>query len=202
MSLPHAILGLLTLSPMTGYELKHQAFDHSIAHFWQADQAQIYRTLTTLVEAGWVDVTVEIQQERPNRKVHSITEAGREELQRWLLTRQPLPVHREPFLVQMFFAGSLDRQTVLDHLAYQRAQHEAVLERYRQIPLDGREDSRLARDHSFWQLTLDMGMAMEQMYLDWLTRCEQVVAGLPDAPSTASPDDEPLCKPQGDGTGE
>jgi DNA-binding PadR family transcriptional regulator len=107
MSLPHAILGLLDITAMTGYDLKHQAFDSTISHFWQADQAQIYRTLNQLVEAGWVECTLEVQQERPNRKVHHITDAGRAELRRWLHLEQALPVHREPFLVQLFFAGQL-----------------------------------------------------------------------------------------------
>src|SRR5579875_1236367 len=44
MSLTHAILGFLNRQPMTGYDLKTQCFDISVAYFWPADQAQIYRT--------------------------------------------------------------------------------------------------------------------------------------------------------------
>src|SRR5258705_13680872 len=54
MSLAHAILGMLQTRPMTGYDLKVECFDNSIAHFWQADQAQIYRTLDKLAEDGLV----------------------------------------------------------------------------------------------------------------------------------------------------
>ena len=50
MSLKHALLGLLTHQPMTGYELK-QFFDSSIQHFWNAELSQIYPTLKSL-EAG------------------------------------------------------------------------------------------------------------------------------------------------------
>ena len=35
MSLKHALLGILTVRPMTGYELK-QFFDSSVQHFWNA----------------------------------------------------------------------------------------------------------------------------------------------------------------------
>ncbi len=48
MSLPHAILGFLREQPLTGYALKTQRFDVSVANFWPADQAQIYRTLDRL----------------------------------------------------------------------------------------------------------------------------------------------------------
>jgi PadR family transcriptional regulator, regulatory protein AphA len=178
MSLSHAILGLLTVTPMTGYDLKNEAFDKTVAHFWQADQTQIYRTLATMAGSGWVESTLEIQEDRPNRKVYHITEAGREELRRWLHTEQPLPVHREPFLVQMFFAGELDKETVLAHIARQRAGHEARLVKYQQIPMPPLGDPDLDRKRTFWRLTLEMGMAMERAYIDWLDQCEAVVQGM------------------------
>jgi DNA-binding PadR family transcriptional regulator len=180
MSLPHAILGLLNITPMTGYDLKHQAFDSTISHFWQADQAQIYRTLNQLVEARWVECTLEVQQERPNRKVHHITEAGRAELRHWLHLEQALPVHREPFLVQLFFAGQLEDAIILAHLEKQRAAHQAILDQYRTISLPGLNDPTIERDRIFWRLTLEMGIAMEQMYIDWLDRALNAVRNLSD----------------------
>lgn len=175
MSLAHAILGLLTIAPMTGYDLKTQAFDNTIAHFWQADQTQIYRTLATMAEFGWVESTLEIQQDRPNRKVYHITEAGRDELRRWLRTEQPLPVYREPFLVQLFFAEQLDRDAILAHIACQREGHAARLAHYEQIPMPPTGSAELDRQRTFWRLTLEIGIAMERAYLAWLDQCEAVV---------------------------
>ena len=175
MSLSHAILGLLTVAPMTGYDLKTQAFDNTIAHFWQADQTQIYRTLATMAGSGWVKSTLEIQEDRPNRKVYHITDAGRGELIRWLHTEQSLPVYREPFLVQMFFAGELDTETILAHIIQQRAGHEVRLAHYETITMPSLDDPELARKRIFWRLTLEMGMAMERAYIDWLDHCEAVV---------------------------
>ncbi|MCS6835693.1 MAG: PadR family transcriptional regulator [Anaerolineae bacterium] len=173
MSLAHAILGLLTVMPMTGYELKTQAFDSTIAHFWQADQAQIYRTLSVMAEQGWVESKLEIQEGRPNRKVYHITEAGQAELRRWLHTEQPLPTYREAFLVQMFFASELDAQTILEHIDRQREGHAARLAQYESFPLPGLDDPRLDQRHLFWRLTLEMGIAMERAYLEWLETCRR-----------------------------
>lgn len=178
MSLSHAILGLLTVMPMTGYDLKTQAFDNTIAHFWQADQTQIYRTLAAMVESGWVESTLEIQEDRPNRKVYHITDAGREELRRWLKTEQPLPIYREPFLVQMFFAEELDSATVLAHIAHQRKGHVARLTQYQHIQMPPLGSPGLDRQRTFWRLTLEMGMAMERAYINWLDQCEAVVQGM------------------------
>ncbi len=177
MSLAHAILGLLTVTPMTGYDLKTQAFDNTVTHFWQADQTQIYRTLAAMAESGWVKSTLEIQEDRPNRKVYHITDAGREELIRWLHTEQSLPVYREPFLVQMFFAGELDKETILAHIIQQREGHKARLAHYETITMPSLDDPELIRKRIFWQLTLEMGMAMERAYIDWLDQCEAVVRG-------------------------
>ncbi|MBV8884697.1 MAG: PadR family transcriptional regulator, partial [Chroococcidiopsidaceae cyanobacterium CP_BM_RX_35] len=83
MSLAHVILGLLQQQERTGYDLKTTCFDDCIAHLWQADQAQIYRTLDKLEEQGQISCTVKIQHDRPNRKIYSVTEAGKTELVRW-----------------------------------------------------------------------------------------------------------------------
>ncbi|XWX05212.1 PadR family transcriptional regulator [Aggregatilineales bacterium SYSU G02658] len=193
MSLTHAILGLLTITPMTGYELKTQAFDNTIKYFWQADQAQIYRTLSAMAEQGWVESTLEIQEDRPNRKVYHITEAGLEELRRWLHTEQPLPVHRDPFLVQMFFAGQLDSATVLNHIARQRAAHQALLEQYKQLPVPPLNDPDLDHSRLFWRLTLEMGITTEKTYLDWLDQCEAAVREMIEA-NAQNPSANPWLK--------
>lgn len=168
MSLAHAILGFLSYAPMTGYDLKTVCFDTSVAHFWQADQAQIYRTLEKLAEAGRVVSQMEIQTERPNRRVYSLTDAGRAELERWLRQPQPLPQHREPFLVQLFFADGLDDDEVLALMEQQRALHQQKLAHYRQIPAPPLDTPDLPRQQLFIRLTLEMGLRNEQAYLDWL----------------------------------
>jgi len=167
MSLPHAILGFLQIEPMTGYDLKTVCFDQSIAHFWPADQSQIYRTLDNLTEKGWVESELEIQTDRPNRKIYSITEAGRAELTRWLQSEQDLPVHREPFLVQLFFSDQLPNEQIITLMERQLAAHEAVLARYRTIEIPNTVLNP-PRAVELQGMTLDMGMRIEQMYIDWL----------------------------------
>ena len=57
MSLKHALLGILGHGQMTGYELK-QFFDSSVQHFWNAELSQIYPTLKSLEEGGFVAMHV------------------------------------------------------------------------------------------------------------------------------------------------
>ena len=51
MKLRHAILGLLSYEPQSGYDLS-RAFASSVVNFWYADQSQIYRTLDRLEADG------------------------------------------------------------------------------------------------------------------------------------------------------
>ncbi len=181
MSLAHAILGILNLAPMTGYDLKHAAFDQSIAYFWHADQAQIYRTLDRMAAAGWVESVLEVQTERPNRKVYHITEAGQQELARWLATDQPLVTYREPFLIQLFFGAALSDADLLRLIEGQAARHTERLAALDQVPLPPLDDPAADRETMLRRLTVELGKALERAYLEWLDLCRRTVAELPPA---------------------
>lgn len=180
MSLEYAILGLLYVMPMTGYDLKHQAFDASIAHFWPADQSQIYRTLSRLEDKGWATMRVEPQDERPDRKVFSITPEGLAALNEWLRTPQAPPTYRDPFLVQLFLGMEVPRADLLALVEARLAAHRAQMAVYEQIPItppEQRPDDRwLALQH----LTLEFGRGLAQLYIDWLEHCREVIGELPE----------------------
>ncbi|MEZ4595158.1 MAG: PadR family transcriptional regulator [Chloroflexota bacterium] len=173
--------GILNAMPMTGYDLKHQAFDATVRHFWPADQSQIYRTLNHLAADDLVTMTVEAQDERPDRKVYAITPAGQAALTAWLRSDQAVPTLRDPLLVQLFFGQELPRADLLRVVARQLAAHRAQLAVFDQIPIppaNSRPDDRwLALQH----LTLDFGVALEQAYVNWLEKCQQVIGSMPDA---------------------
>lgn len=182
MSLPHAILGFLRVMPMTGYDLKTQAFDRTVVHFWSAVQQQIYRELDKMDTQGWVTCEVEMQMDRPPRKVYHITDAGRQEFAAWL--KQPLPLmqHREAFLIQLFFAAQLCNEDIIALLENQRAGHQARLAALERIVIPPMDDPTQRRRQALTGLTLDLGLRMEHMYIDWLTDALAIVRSLPDAP--------------------
>lgn len=121
MSLENGILGYLSMKPLSGYDIK-KMFDMSGGYFWPADQAQIYRTLTSLEDDGLIEVSGFEQNAGPSKKLYKITENGRESLHEWLMTqKQSDYVIRRPFLMQMFFSGQL---SVEEQLAFIDAQYE------------------------------------------------------------------------------
>ena len=179
MSLKHALLGILTYTPMTGYELK-QFFDSSVQHFWNAELSQIYPTLKSLEEQGFVDRHVEVQQNRPNRKVYEITDLGRDELARWVREPAPPADMRDPFLIKIFFGSELPVEDVLIVLRRQLEEQQKMVA-FSETVLRGRiehaskEHLEGGRAPVFWALTLDMAIAYRKAYIDWCERSMQLL---------------------------
>ncbi|QLE58563.1 PadR family transcriptional regulator [Nostoc sp. TCL26-01] len=168
MSLAHAILGFLQKQNMTGYDLKTSCFDKCLAHLWPADQAHIYKTLEKLLEQDWITCNVEIQQDRPNRKVYSLTAAGNAELLRWLQCSQSLPTIREPLLVQLFFATQLPNEAIVNLLEKQLAAHYEKVNDCQTIKLSPFNETLADREQLVYQLIQELIMRREQIYIDWL----------------------------------
>ena len=169
MSLEFAILGFLNYHPYTGYDLK-KIFDTSVRHFWPADQSQIYRTLTRLTENGWAEMEKIPQDDRPDRKVYHITDAGRAELRNWLAGPPAMGEPRSAPLIQVFFAGQLSNEEVLEKFEGFAAIMRAILAQYDQVPAQlgsFQQEITSPREHFFWMLTLDNGIRSMRANLEW-----------------------------------
>ncbi|HWP50342.1 MAG TPA: PadR family transcriptional regulator, partial [Clostridia bacterium] len=131
MSLKHGILGLLNYGSMTGYEL-NKAFKDSLSFFWQAQTSQIYRELSTMEHNGWLTSERIIQDEKPNKRVYSLTDSGKIELENWILSpgtdiRDAMSV-RSAFLMRVFFAGEASDSEALSMLcAFRQQCRESIL---------------------------------------------------------------------------
>src|SRR5690606_31454678 len=79
----YALLGILSLRPRSGYEIK-KLIEQSLIHFWREGYGQIYPNLKKLVAQGFATVHTEEQSGKPDKMVYTITEKGREQLLLWL----------------------------------------------------------------------------------------------------------------------
>ena len=122
-------LGALKLGDATGYELKKQFEEGPFAYFHQAGYGSIYPALSALLREGKVTCREEIQQGRPNKKVYSLTAAGKADLQTALHQRPALDKVRSDVVFMLFFAEMVDeahlRGVYDDYLTYfrQRLEH-------------------------------------------------------------------------------
>lgn len=169
MPLEFAILGFLNYQPYTGYDLK-KIFDTSVRHFWPADQSQIYRTLARLTERDFARVEKVPQEDRPDRKVYHITDAGRAELLRWLAGPHPREEPRSAALIQVFFAGQLSDEEILAKFEGFAGMMRSILARYDQVPdqlFPYQQEMNSPREQFFWMLTLDNGIRSMRANLEW-----------------------------------
>lgn len=169
MSLDYAILGFLNYHPYTGYDLK-KIFDTSVRHFWSADQSQIYRTLARLTEQGFVQMEKVPQEDRPDRKVYHITESGKAALRAWLAGPPPLDEPRSAPLIQVFFAGQFSDAEALAKFEGFAEIMRAMLAQYEYIPNvlgPFQQEIPSPREHFFWMLTLENGIANMRANLQW-----------------------------------
>jgi len=83
-ALHHAVLALLAAKPTHGYELKG-SFEQAVGDQWGGlNIGHLYRILDRLARDGLIISDRQPQSVKPDRLVHRITPAGREELDRWL----------------------------------------------------------------------------------------------------------------------
>jgi DNA-binding PadR family transcriptional regulator len=84
MPLHHAVLALLAAEPAHGYALKG-SFEQAVGEQWGGlNIGHLYQILDRLARDGLIESQRQPQAVKPDRLVHRLTPAGREELDRWL----------------------------------------------------------------------------------------------------------------------
>ena len=105
----YGLLGMLAVRSWTGYELTQQ-LRRSLRFVWPSSEGHLYREQKRLVDLGWAVVATEPAGKR-TRKRYTITDEGREALQRWLATEPEEPHFEIEGVLRMFYA---DQGTVAD----------------------------------------------------------------------------------------
>jgi len=101
-----ALLGLLSVRPMTGYEIRHH-FDRALSSWWDTPRTQIYPKLRELEARRLIEHEYVVQESRPNKRVYSPTPEGRAQLQDWLKGAIPWPDLRHHMMMRLFLGHLL-----------------------------------------------------------------------------------------------
>ncbi len=171
--LKYAILGFLSYTPMTGYDIKLR-MDRSTSHFWHAKLSQIYTTLKSLEEEMCVKSSVVEQTERPDRRIYTVTDKGLLELKMWL--DEPFTEcspKKETLVLKMFFAARMDRDAAIAQLKIQLDIHRKQLAYYRNEVVQSIQNAEkefpgLKFDALMWEATRKFGEHYEELYVTWI----------------------------------
>lgn len=174
MSLPHALLGLLAVQPASGYSLTKE-FEQTVGRYaWQAGHTSIYPELNRLAERGLIEVTHEGAR---GSRTYAVTDGGRAELRRWLLSppRDRGRMRNEPVL-RMFLLSTLDpddAREVLRRTADSTAREAAELRELRdRMAGDAARRAAGGTPHDdpragFGRLALEYGIRATDAAHDW-----------------------------------
>ncbi|MEV5750362.1 PadR family transcriptional regulator [Actinoallomurus sp. NPDC052308] len=169
MSLRHAVLGLLSSGPASGYDLL-KIFEISLANVWPATQSQLYAELNRLADAGFVAVAAEGPR---GRKEYAITDAGRAELHHWMTEVEPAQVNRSDMLLRVFFLGVLDpdeARTYLHSRAEVADQRHRALAELREFVAQGDDPLSV-----YGLLALEWGLRFTATQREWAEWAEQEI---------------------------
>ena len=124
MPLHHAVLALLATEPAHGYALKG-SFEQAVGEQWGGlNIGHLYQVLDRLTRDGLIESQRQPQPVKPDRLVHRITPAGREELDRWL--DEPsvrARGHRDDFFLKVMAAAQLGDPALLAAVLRRQRSH-------------------------------------------------------------------------------
>jgi DNA-binding PadR family transcriptional regulator len=161
-----AVLGLLAWAgESSGYEL-HTRAARSVGFIWAPARSQLYAVLKRLDADGLVRGRRVKQADRPDKRLFSLTEAGRSTLASWLGRVEPIePEDRDGVLLKVFFAAHGDVEAGRAQLLDWRGRVEARLATYREI--EGGFEGETGADAVARLQTLRLGIALTEASLAW-----------------------------------
>ncbi|BBD60025.1 PadR-like family transcriptional regulator [Nostoc sp. HK-01] len=179
MALAHAILSVLIDSPCSGYDLAKrfdQSVEGSVGFFWEASFQQIYRELSRLEEKGWLQAEKVLQENRPDKKIYSVTDLGKQELCDWIAEAETATSFKNDLLVKLYAGYLVKRETILTKLETHRREHQQRLVIYQEIEQKFfLQPQDLPDDWKFKYVTLRCGIQSENAWLAW---CDEMITFL------------------------
>lgn len=166
MSIKYAILGLLHYRDMHGYRIKEHIERH-FGYMWSVNYGQLYPALKSLEEEELINMVKVAPSESggPNKKLYKITNKGREAFRKWIQSPPEKQMFlRDPFLMRFLFFDFGDKEKSLQMIEEQTRLYEQQLDRRQ------KNISRWRRQERYVRLIAELGISLNEMYLQWL-RC-------------------------------
>jgi len=151
-------------------------FDESLAYFWHATVQQMYRELDKMEQQGWLTSESIVQSDKPNKRVYTITNDGKNELITWLSNPEAdikkFMQGKNVFLMRLAFSGEVGDAQAIKLLEIFRDEYKKNMQRY-----DGVDDA-IAHEEAalgqaamkYWKLIALHGKIMRKARLDWVNQ--------------------------------
>lgn len=179
MSINYAILGLLSIQPLTGYDLK-KIMQESSFMYWSGNNNQIYKALLELHHQGYVTNEIKHQSHSPSKKIYTITNDGLLELRRWLLMPPQMPEYKKPFLIQLAWSEILSSNEILallDH--YEKEIQLQIVTEVAKHKKGNYAPNRTDRETFIWNMIYENIVSSYKCELDWISQMREKIVSFP-----------------------
>jgi DNA-binding PadR family transcriptional regulator len=141
MSVPHALLALLSEGPKYGLRLQNE-FESRTGEVWPLNVGQVYTTLQRLERDRLVETDEEGER---SQKRYRITPAGARELADWLRTPPELvPPPRDELVIKVLVALQVPGTDIHEIVQVHRRHVIEIMQRYTRVKAAAEEDVALA----------------------------------------------------------
>lgn len=175
---PYAILGLLSIEPMSGYDIRRN-LEESLSHFWSESYGQIYPALKRLETARLIAPVKQAAPAHRRKRLYTVTPQGRAKLRSWLAEPPRPQPPRSEMMLKIFFGRLAPPGAIAAHVRRLRVQQETLLATLEDIERQLRIERAGHPDLPYWLLTLSVGVERGHALLDW---SDKALATLKDKP--------------------
>jgi DNA-binding PadR family transcriptional regulator len=162
----YVILGLLSESPLTGYEMKN-IIDVRFRFFWSESYGQLYPALKSLSSEGFIKELIMDKETKRAQRRYEITSVGMDALKQWLT----LPVEKESLrleiLLKMYFSNLVDEEVMMQHIRIFQQSHKQDLMILNMFEKELKAILDQDPNHGHVLKVVDFGKKVNEAYLNW-----------------------------------
>jgi PadR family transcriptional regulator AphA len=176
MSVDHIILGVISLAPCSGYDMKVEFEKGSAGILSALSFGSIYPRLKYLEQAGLIE-TLPANSDGRHKKIYELTARGWTELAQWLEQQAayPIPMHDELLLKMLFWgAAGMDRARLIEQLQTRSEETHDLMSYIDEWQKDG-----VSFVDEYGALVLSCILSRLEVELSWI---EKTIAQLKEAP--------------------
>lgn len=168
-----SILGLLTIKPLSGYDIK-RLINNTISHFWSESNGQLYPTLNQLIKDNLIVVSENISNKKTKSIIYAITLQGRQELQKWMLSQDEKSLHRDENLLKLFFGKNISTTECIQRLKNREKKLKENLLVYESI-VNNLQSKSSSPHYVFWLLAVNNGISSAKAEIKWCRDSIQIL---------------------------
>ncbi len=176
-----AILGMLSHESLTGYDLKKR-MEFTIGFFWpDLSFSKIYPNLKKLEVEELVRMKKIEGENRPDRKIYTITEKGRLELKEWISLPIDMEKSRNMFsimqelLLKLFFGGITSVEDSIEFISISAEQFKQSQNLLEQFEVNLKENLKNSDDHYYFLTTVLMGIEVSKAVISWSKKAKELL---------------------------